>query len=207
MKQILILLLTLMLITVPALAEMDLAPLKEDPDWYAYPVPGSVNTVYRTVKPPFIGQTDEAFDGELVAWVDYITLVDAGSTVPRLVISTTVWDMPLNAQEVRLTVGKTRYSLAVTHTESEYDGMYMEDYEACLVGEGLSLLKAIAQQKNDTPIPVEVLAEGNTVFAGLVVIPGAEAAAIYDRYIDMGGKKQSLKPLEALWPCKAEKIK
>lgn len=205
MKQILILLLTLMLITVPALAEMDLAPLKEDPDWYSYPVPGSVNTVYRTVKPPFLGQTDEAFDGELVAYVDYITLVDAGVTVPRLMLCTVVWDLPLNAQEVRLTVGKTRYTLAATHTESEYDGVYMEDYASCLVGDGLELLKAIARQKNDEPIPVELLCEGHAVFSGQVIIPGEEAAAIYDRWIDLGGKQQSLKPLEELWPCKVEK--
>ena len=206
MKRVLILLIALLCLS-SALAEMDLSPLKMDPDWYSYPVPGSVDTVYRTVKPPFIGQVDDSCDGELVAWVDYITLVDAGSTVPRLVISTTVWDMPLNAQEVRLTVGKTRYTLAVTHTESEYDGMYMEDYEACLVGEGLNLLKTIAQQKKDDPIRVEVLSLGEPVFSGLVVIPGAEAAAIYDRYVDMGGKKQSLKPLESLWPCKAERVK
>ena len=206
MKRILVLLIALMCLS-SALAEIDLNPLKTDPDWYSYPVPGSVDTVYRTVKPPFIGQVDEGCDGELVAWVDYITLVDDDVTVPRLVISTTVWDMPLNAQEVRLTISKARYTLSVTHTESEYDGMYMEDYEACLVGEGLNLLKTIAQQKKDNPVRVEVLNLGEPVFSGLVVIPGAEAAAVYDRYVDMGGKTQSLKQLESRWPCKAEKVK
>ena len=36
---------------------------------------------------------------------------------------------------------------------------------------------------------------------------GEEAAAIYDQWIDLGGKQQSLKPLEELWPCKVEKQK
>lgn len=206
MKRIMVFLLILFM-AVPALAEMDLTLLREDPDWTSYPAPGSVNTVYRTVNPPYSGQVDEVFDGEMVAFVDYITLVDADVTVPRLVISTSVWDFPLNAQEVRLTVGKNRYTLAVVHTESEYDGLYMEDYETCLVGDGLAMLKAVAQQKKDNPIPVELLSLGEVVFSGLVVIPGAEAADVYDRYIDMGGKKQNVKPLEEVWPCKTEKVK
>ena len=204
MKRFLTCLMLLFMIT-PALAEIDLNPLREDPDWYSFPVPNSVNTVWRAANQPYIGQLDEGFDGELVAYGDYLTLVDAEVTVPRLMLCTVVWDLPLNAQELRLTVGKNRYTLSATHTESEYDGVYMEDYETCLVGDGLSLLKAIAQQKSDAPIPVELLSGGSVVFSGQVVIPGEEAAQIYDRFIDMGGKKQNLKPLEALWPCVVEK--
>lgn len=204
MKRFLACLLLTLFLASPALAEIDLSPLKEDPDWTSFPAPGSVNTVWRSVNPPYLGQVDEGFEGELVAYVDYITLVDAEATVPRLMICTVVWDMPLNAQELRLTVGKTRYTLTAAHTESEYDGVYMEDYESCLVGEGLNLLKAIAQQKTDAPIPVELLSGGNVVFSGLVVIPGEEAARIYDRYIDMGGKTQNTKPLEAVWSAEKE---
>ena len=199
--------LTLLLMIPAALAEIDLSLVKEDPDWYSFPIPSSVNTVWRAANQPYIGQVDEGFDGEIVAYVDYITLVDAAVTVPRLMLCTVSWDLPLNAQEVRLTVGKTRYTLAATHTESEYDGVYMEDYESCLIGDGLALLKAIAQQKTDAPIPVELHSNGNTVFSGLVVIPGEEAAQIYDRYIDMGGKTQNVKALEALWPVEKETIR
>lgn len=206
MKKLICLLLALFL-AVPALAELDLSPLKDDPDWTAFPVPGSVDTFYRAANQPYRGQVDEGFDGELVAYVDYITLVDAGVTVPRLMICTVVWDFPLNAQEVRLTVGKTRYTLAATHTESEYDGVYMEDYASCLVGDGLELLKTIARQKNDEPIPVELLLDGSVVFSGQVIIPGEEAAQIYDRYINMGGKTQNVKALEALWPVEKETIR
>ena len=207
MKRFLALSLILLLCISPALAEFDLAGLKADPDWYTFTPYGTVNTVYRAVNQPYYGQVDEGFDGELSAFVDYVTLVDAEATVLQLMICTVSWDMPFNAPEIRLTVGKTSYTLAVTHEESEYDGIYMEDYAACLVGEGLNLLKSIAQQKKDDPIRVELLSEGNVVFCGQVIIPGEEAAAIYDQWIDLGGKQQSLKPLEELWPCKVEKQK
>ncbi|MBR6667509.1 MAG: hypothetical protein IKL25_04015 [Clostridia bacterium] len=208
MKRILSIVLCLcLLFPALALAEFDPAPLKSDPDIIVIPLPNSVDTVYRPVNQPYFGQVDEGFNGELVAYVEYITLVDADATVLRLMISTVSWDMPYNAEEICLTVGSTRYSLAVTHDESEYDGTYMEDYSACLVGNGLNLIKAIAQQKKDTPIRVELLSEGNVVFSGQVIIPGEEAAAIYDQWIDLGGKQQSLKPLEELWPCKVEKQK
>ena len=205
MKRFLAFLMLLLMIPA-ALAEIDLSPLKEDPDWYSFPAPNSVDTIWRAANQPYIGQVDEGCEGEIVAYVDYITLVDAEVTVPRLMLCTVSWDLPLNAQEVRLTVGKTRYTLAATHTESEYDGVYMEDYESCLVGDGLSLLKAIAQQKTDAPIPVELLCEGITVFSGQVIIPGEEAAQIYDRYIDMGGKTQNTKPLEAVWSAEKDQF-
>lgn len=198
----------LMLLFIPsALAEIDLAALKADPDWYAFPAPGTVNTVYRAVNQPFIGQVDEGYEGELVTYVDFITLVDAEATLPRLMVSTVSYDDPLNADSLRLTVGGKRYTFTVSHEESEYDGLYMEDFSTCLTDAGLPLLKAVAQQKTDAPIPVELLSLGETVFSGLVVIPGEEAAAIYDRFIDMGGKQQGLKKLDSLFPCKVEKAK
>lgn len=206
MKKLLALLLILFLAS-PALAEMDLTPLKTDPDWYAFPQGATLNTVYRAVNQPYIGQVDDAFDGDLVAYVDFITLVDRDVTLLRLMASTEMFGLPLGADQLRLTVAGKRYAFSVSREESEYDGLYMEDYTTCLVGEGLTMLKAIAQQKKDHPIAVELLAEGSVVFTGQVIIPGEEAAAIYDRFIDMGGKKQSLKALEEQFPCKVEKIK
>ena len=206
MKRILACLLMLMLFS-SALAEVDLSSLKEDPDWYTFPAPGTVNTVYRAVNQPFIGQVDEGYEGELVVYVDYTTLVDIGVTLPRLMVSTVSYDLPLNADSLRLTVGGKRYTFIVSHEESEYDGLYMEDFATCLTDASLPLLKSIAQQKTDAPIPVELLALGDVVFSGLVVIPGEETAAIYDRFIDMGGKQQGLKMLDSLFSCKVEKVK
>lgn len=199
--------LMILLLTSAALAEMDLTSLREDPDWYSFTLHGTVDTVYRAVNQPYMGQVEEGFDGDLSVYLDYITLVDADATVLRLMVSTMAWDDPYNAGEIRLTVGKTSYTFAVTHDESEYDGVYMEDYVTCLAGDGLNMIKAIAQQKKDEPICVELLSDGKVVFSGLVIISGEEAAAIYDRYIDMGGKKQNLKGLEEAWPCKVETVK
>lgn len=207
MKKLLALLLALLLSSPAALAEFDTASLKEDAELYAIDLPGSVDTAYRPVNQPYIGQVDEGFDGELVAYVDYLSLVDADATVLRLMVGTVVFDTALNADQLRLTVQGKTYTFTVTHEESEYDGMYMEDYTTCLVGDGLSMVKAIAQQKQDDPIPVELLSLGDVVFSGLVIIPGEEAARLYDRWIDLGGKTQTLTALETLWPCEMEKVK
>ena len=207
MKRFLACLLAMFLAVPAALAEFDIAALKADPDLMIFTHPGTVNTVYRLPNQPYIGQVDEAFEGELVAYVDYLTLADEGVTLLRLMISTVVYDMPINADQLRLTVGGKSYTLTVPHEESEYDGLYMEDYTACLTDASLPLLKAIAQQKTDAPIPVELLSLDEVVFSGLVVIPGEEAAGLYDRFIDLGGKKQELKKLDAIWPCKVENVK
>lgn len=207
MKKLAAFLIALLLMTSAALAEFDLAPLKSDPDLSVFTQPGTVNTVYRPVNQPFIGQVDEAFEGEMVVYADYISLVDEGVTLLRLMVSTVAYDLPLNADQLRMTVGGKRYTITVHHEESEYDGLYMEDFSACLTDASLPLLKAIAQQKNDAPIPVELLSLGDVVFSGLVVIPGEEAAGLYDRFIDLGGKKQELRKLDALWPCEVEKAK
>lgn len=207
MKKLLAFLMILLLLTPAALAEFDLAALRADTELYALEIPGSVDVVYRPVNQPYLGQVDEGFDGELVAYVDYLALVDEDATVLRLMIASVVYDAALNADQLRLTVQGKTYTFDVTHEESEYDGVYMEDYTTCLVGDGLAMLKTIAQQKKDDPIHVELLSLGETMFSGLVIIPGEEAARLYDRWIDLGGKKQNLKLLEEVWPCKVEKVK
>lgn len=207
MKKLLAFLLTLMVFTPAASAEFDLSPLKSDPNMTVYTQHGTVNTVYRPMNQPFTGQPDEAFDGQLIAYVDYINLVDEDVTLLRLMVSTVAYDSPINAEQVRLTVGGKHYTFPVSREVSEYDGIYMEDHAVCLTDASLPLLKAIAQQKKDAPIPVTLLCEGETVFSGLVLIPGDEAAKLYDQFVNLGGKKQELKKLDQRWPCEVEKAK
>lgn len=207
MKKIAALLLCLLLFASAALAEFDTDSLKADPDLMIFTHPGTVNTVYRLPNQPYFGQADDAFDGELLAYVDYVTLLDENLTLLRLMVSTVVYDLPLNADQLRFTVGGKSYTLTVERERTEYDGLYMEDHTTYLTDASLPLLKAIAQQKTDAPIPVELLSLGEAVFSGLVVIPGEEAADLYDRFIDLGGKKQELKKLDEVWPCKVEKVK
>ncbi len=208
MKQLMALLLALFLSTGAAFSEatFDVSALKQDENLYSFTHPGTLDTVYRMVNQPYFGQVDESSDGSLVAYVDYVTLVDHDATLLRLMVSIEAF-APVGADEMRLTAGGKTYTFAVTYDQSEYDGLYMEDYAVCLTDASLPLLKAIAQQKKDDPIPVELLYLGETVFSGLVVIPGEEAAELYDRFIDLGGKQQPLKKLDELWPCKVEKVK
>lgn len=206
MKKLLALLLALLMMAPAALAEFDVSPLKNDPNVTVMPQHGTVNTVYRPTNQPFIGQVDEEFEGELIVYVDYINLVDEEATLLRVMVSTVVYDYPLNADQMRLTVGGKSYTFPVSREIAEYDGLYMEDHAVCLTEASLPLLKAIAQQKKDAPIPVTLYREGETVFSGLAVIPGDEAARLYDRFVDLGGKKQALKRLDALWPCQVEKV-
>lgn len=203
MKKLLAFLLALLLMP-SALAEFDLSALRNDPGFAVIPQHGTVNTVYRPTNQPFIGQADEAFDGELTAYVDFIQLVNLEATLLRLTVSATVYDSPLNGERLRLSVGGKHYTFEVSREVSEYDGIYMEDYSACLTDASLPMLKAIAQQKRDNPIPVTVLCGEEAVFSGLVVIPGSEAAKLYDQFVSLGGKKQELKKLDDAWPCTVE---
>lgn len=207
MKKLLSLLVCLLL-ACPALAEsaFDTGALQADENLYAFTHPGTLDTVYRLPDQPYFGQVDEAFEGGLVAYVDFITLVDHDTTLLRLMIAAEAY-APITAQELRLTAGGKQYTFAVSYEQSEYDGIYMEDYTTCLTDASLPLLKAIAQQKQDDPIPVELLAYGEVVFSGEVIIPGEDAAWLYDRFIDLGGKTQDLKRLDALWPCTVEKVR
>ncbi len=200
MKKFLALILCLMMPPACAESAFDVAGLRRTENMNVFNPYGSVDTVVRPMNQPYIGQVDATYDGGLIAYVDYITLVDADATLLRLVVCIESFD-PVTADQMRLTVGKKTYTFDVTYEQSEYDGLYMEDYTVCLTDASLPLMKAIAQQKNDAPIPVEFLCLGEKVFAGVVIIPGQEAAVMYDRYIDLGGKKQELKRLDATWPC------
>ena len=200
MKKLLVMLLCLLMTAAMAESPFDVAELRQTENMNIFTPYGSVDTVVRPMNQPYMGQATMPEDGGIIAYVDYITLVDADATLLRLVVSIEAYD-PVSADQMRITVGKKTYTFDVDYEQSEYDGLYMEDYAVCLTDASLPLLKAIAQQKKDEPILVEFLALGDVVFVGEVIIPGKEAAALYDRFIDLGGKKQELKRLDATWPC------
>jgi len=206
MKKLLICLLALLLAAPAVLAEFDTAALREMENTTTFTHPGTVNTVTRLMNQPYLAQVDPPFDGELSVFVDFITLPDHDVTLLRLLAGTLTY-APLAADEMRLTVGGKHYTFTVNYDQSEYDGIYMEDYAVCLTDASLPLLKAIAQQKRDEPIPVEFLQLGEVIFAAQAIIPGQDAALLYDRFVDLGGKKQELKRLDSIWPCKVEKAK
>lgn len=208
MKKILLMILCLLLCLPSASAEsvFDNEELQRMENTYTFTHPGTINTVVRLENQPYWGQVEDIWDGDLCAYVDYVIMPDHDATLIRLFMATEAFS-PIAADEMRLTVGGKCYTFTVNYEQTEYDGLYMEDYAVCLTEASLPLLKAIAQQKKDAPIPVEFLSLGDVVFAGEVIIPGDDAALIYDRYIDLGGKKQDLKKLDDVWPCTVEKAK
>ena len=206
MKRLIALVLALLLCGSAALAEFDTASLREMENATTFTHPGTVNTVTRLLNQPYLAQVDAPSEGELSVFVDFITLPDYEVTLLRLLTGTVTY-APLAANEMRITAGGKRYTFTVNYEQSESDGIYMEDYAVCLTDTSLPLLKAIAQQKTDKPIQVEYLSLGEVVFSAQVIIPGQDAALIYDRFVDYGGKKQDLSWYDAMWPCKVEKVK
>ena len=206
MKRLIALVLALLLCGSAALAEFDTASLRDMENTTTFTHPGTVNTVTRLLNQPYLAQVDVPGEGELSVFVDYITLPDYEVTLLRLLTGTVTY-APLAANEMRITAGGKRYTFTVNYEQSEYDGIYMEDYAVCLTDTSLPLLKAITQQKTDKPIQVEYLSLGEVVFSAQEIIPGQDAALIYDRFVDYGGKKQDLSWYDAMWPCKVEKVK
>ena len=127
-------------------------------------------------------------------------------TLIRVDVLLMIYDM-LCADAVTFTVGGKTYAFSVTADVFEYDGVYQEDYVICLTDASLPFLKTIAQQKKDDPIPVAFSCEGEVMLEAQVVIPGEDAARIYDLYIDLGGKTQALKEIDDLWPVEIRKVK
>lgn len=206
MKRMIALVLALLLCGSAALAEFDTASLREMENTTTFTHPGTVNTVTRLLNQPYLAQVDAPGEGELSVFVDFITLPDYEVTLLRLLTGTVTY-APLAANEMRITAGGKSYTFTVDYEQSEYDGIYMEDYAVCLTDTSLPLLKAIAQQKTDKPIQVEYLSLGEVVFSAQVIIPGQDAALLYDRFVDYGGKKQDLSWYDVMWPCKVEKVK
>ena len=206
MKRLIALVLALLLCGSAALAEFDTASLRDMENTTTFTHPGTVNTVTRLMNQPYLAQVDAPSEGELSVYVDFITLPDYEVTLLRLLTGTVTY-APLAANEMRITAGGKRYTFTVNYEQAEYDGFFMEDYAVCLTDTSLPLLKAITQQKTDKPIQVEYLSLGEVVFSAQVIIPGQDAALIYDRFVDYGGKKQDLSWYDAMWPCKVEKVK
>lgn len=200
MKKILALLLMLSMLLSGASAELvfDLAELQRTPECAVYVDEGTPNTVVRPMNQPFIGEMI-GIDGMLIAYLDFVHLPNEDAVLLRLTVSTALQEM-FAAGTLTVTVDKTDYVFTTHPTVDEYDRTYYEDYSICMGETGLKMIKAIAQRKTDEPLTITLA--GETTLTGRVVIPGEDAAALYDRFIDLGGKKQPLKAFDELWPVK-----
>lgn len=203
MKKLMALLLTLMLLPLMVLAEFDMAGLQQQEDFITMMQPGSWDMLYCPMNQPYQGEAEDAW---LDVSIDFVEKVDIDMTLVRVAVRIEVFDN-VYADTVTFTVGGKNYAFAVTADVFEYDGVYQETYITCLTDESLPFLKALAQQKKDDPIPLAFLSGGETVLTGSVVIPGEEAARLYDLFIDLDGKTQDLKSIVEMWPCTITKAK
>lgn len=203
MKKLLALLLALLMLPCAATAEFDRERLRETENCLVTVQPKTWDTIVSPANQPYMGELD---DGTMLVCVDYIEKVNLDVTLVRVAVSLMIYDRTW-ADTVVFTVGGKEYAFSVEAEAYEYDGLCMEDYNICLTDAGLPFLKALAQQKQDDPIPVAFVSGGETRLTGRVVIPGEEAAWLYDYYIDLGGKTQGLKALDDMWPVTVTKVK
>ncbi len=197
MKKLIALLLMMTLLPAAALA-FDSEELCRTPNCDVTQDAVTGQTIVRPVNQPYMGEMPE--DATLFVYIDYIEDMQTDLTLLRTVVSVEAFDM-IRADTLVFTVGGKTYAFKPAIEAFEYDGIYMEDYTFCLTGESLAFLKALAQQKKDDPIEVAFVSLGETLTTGRVVLPGEECAWLYDRYVDLGGRKQGLDILKDTWPC------
>lgn len=132
-----------------------------------------VDTVFRPLNQPFMGETAE---GELVAFMDYVEDPNQDTLYLRLTLSVAAL-APLPETPLTLQVGQQSWTMDITPILSEYDAMYYGDYCIPLVGDEEALLQALMAGK--APLILTV----GEVFTGRVEIPAAEVKTMHTRLL------------------------
>lgn len=202
MKKLMASVLALLLLCGGALAEFNNEELERTENCIVMMQPGTWEKLICPMNQPFRG---ELADGWLDVSVDFIQKERLDMTLIRLAVGIEVYDN-VYADTIVFTLAGKQYAFRTQAEVFEYDGVYQEDYYICLTDASLPFLKAIAQQKTDEPIPLAFVSLDETVMTGSVVIPGEEAAWIYDLFINLGGRSQDLKGIDELWPCTITKV-
>ena len=204
MKRVMAALLALMLLLpVLAQAEFNNTELERLEGCMVLMHPGTLDKLVCPLNQPFEGEMEDAW---LEVSVDFAEKIELDMTLIRVAVGIEVFDN-VYADAIAFTVGGKRYAFSAQADVFEYDGVYQEDYYICLTDASLDFLKALAQQKKDDPIPVEFISLDEVVTTGTVVIPGDDAAWIYDTFVNLGGKTQPLKEIDDMWPCTITKVK
>ena len=203
MKKLMASVLALLLLCGGALAEFNNEELERTENCIVMMQPGTWEKLICPMNQPFRG---ELADGWLDVSVDFIQKERLDMTLIRLAVGIEVYDN-VYADTIVFTLAGKQYAFRTQAEVFEYDGVYQEDYYICLTDASLPFLKALAQQKKDNPIPIEFVSMDEVVATGAVVIPGDDAAWIYDTFIDLGGKSQDLKYLNDRWPCTITSVK
>lgn len=195
MKRIFCILLALMLLTAPALAEFDQAGLEKLEGCQVYMDSNGTDTIVRPEDQPYAGQVDLP-DAELAVFLDYADIPDESATFLRLTLSLTSYEY-VGAGEVAITVDGKTYIFHVFPVTSEYDMTYFEDYVICMTSESLPMIKAMARSKTGE-FPLKMT--GTVTVEGAMTLPPDRVAQIYDDYVDFGGTSQDLELARETWP-------
>lgn len=198
MKHLFCLLLTLALLCTTALAEVDTAPLTDLPNLMTYSENG-VDMVFRSTNQPFFGVADDE-TVDVCAYIDYVDMPNEHVVALRLTVSIATFDA-FDAATLEITEGGKTYVFPVSRVVSEYDMTYYEDYQLYMTDESLPLIKAMARSKSDEHV---FTLRGLQSMACTITIPGDEIAALYDRYVDIGGTHQDFTALHGVWPVKVK---
>ena len=196
MKRLICLVMTLMLACSGALAEaFDQEGLEQLEGCTVSMDLLEVNTIVRPDDQPWTGECALP-DSWLDVYLDFIRMPDEEATFMRLTLSVTSFEY-VAAEKVSILVNGKEYVFTVEEEVSEYDGMYFEDFTACMTDESLPMIKAMARSKTDV-FPVTL--SGGLEVQGSITLPLDRVAELYDAYIRLGGAKQDLEQFRQLWP-------
>ena len=147
-----------------------------------------IDLIYRPAGQPFRGESDE---GDVRAFLDYVSLSNEGVVVPRLLLAMQLDDM-LCAGTVTFTAGDFTVTAPADPTTTEYDGIVQEEYAVFLLGELQPLAEALA--KGDGTLRFTL--NGERTVRGTAAIPAETAAALWQGWLDAGGLSQPLDRLQ-----------
>ena len=191
MRKLAIILVCLTLLPLyPALAEedfdgFDLALLDGSDGLICYPDDNRIDTVFRPEDQPFPGELSE---GQLLTFLDFVELADAGVVVLRFALAVQTFDL-LYATEVTLSCGDAVFSRTVAPVTTEYDSIYMEDSYIPVTGEdGFGLIRALLAGGGE----MRVTLQGGRTLTGTVHIPTDSLRTVWETYQACGGLRQDL---------------
>ncbi|MBR5345973.1 MAG: hypothetical protein IK127_09145 [Clostridia bacterium] len=193
MKRLLFVLMALVLLTFScAFAEngeglFQIEALDEDESIFSYIDDNHIDTVYRPDGQPFVGEANE---GDVMAYLDYVELPNAGVVALRLSIGI-VTNEELYGTELDLACGDTELTFAADPMITEYDMIWSEDYSVYLAGEAAALMEALIQNEGQ----LDFVIRGDREISGSIRIAPDFLRAIWETYVELGGLEQDFSKL------------
>lgn len=193
MKRWVCLLFSLMLLFACASAHtVDMDILTEGLDHHEWPDLNGVDTMYRPVSQPWRGENE---NGSLFVYLDYVDCVNEDVLFMRLTLNLETYEK-LVSPHVVFTVGDKEWVMTAEVMINEYDGTFYEDYMIYLTDDSAELIKAVIRADGHATVDID----GEIPYHGVLSLPPAELADLYDRYVNAGGFRQPFEVYAGQWP-------